>query len=137
MVEYLLDTDHLSYLQKHHPGVIRHITRLSLEDRLLTSVVSIGELLVGVYLLPKGSRQRELFAMYHRLLEQLPVILPVTESVAQKFAEIGAKLRKTGRPIPSNDIWIAAVALNRGAVLVTNDTHFQHIEGLKVENWTR
>jgi predicted nucleic acid-binding protein len=64
-------------------------------------------------------------------------VLPITLDVARKFAQVDAKLRKKGKPIPINDVWVAALALVRKAVLVTNDEHFKHIGNLKIENWTR
>lgn len=137
MAEYLLDTDHLSYVQEGHPTVIRRLSALSPEDRVFTSVVGVAELLRGVYLLPKGRRQRELLTLYHQVLGHMEEVLPMTRLVAEKFAEIEAKLRQKGKPIPVNDVWVAALALERGAVLVTNDAHFAHVEHLRVENWTR
>ncbi|MFQ5740382.1 MAG: PIN domain-containing protein [Acidobacteriota bacterium] len=47
-----------------------------------------------------------------------------------------AKLRHKGKPIPINDVWVAAGALSRNATLVTNDAHFVHVEGLRTANWT-
>ena len=64
-------------------------------------------------------------------------IVPITLSVAEAYAGIDVALRRKGRPIPVNDVWVAAVALTRGAVLVTNDDHFTRVEGLVLENWTR
>lgn len=48
---------------------------------------------------------------------------------------IKSRLRKKGRPIPENDIWIAATAQEHALVLVTRDPHFQEIEDLRVESW--
>jgi len=45
------------------------------------------------------------------------------------------RLRLKGRPIPENDIWIAAVALQHGLPLATRDDHFNEVDGLRVENW--
>lgn len=137
MADYLLDTDHLSYLQERHPNVLNQLTAVSSEGRILTSVVNVGELLLGVYLLSRGRRQRELLSAYHQVIERVEAVLPITRVVADKFAETGAKLRKKGKPIPVNDVWVAAVALSRGAVLVTNDEHFNYVENLEVQNWTR
>lgn len=136
MREYLLDSDHLSYLQKGHPTVVRRLSNLSPEDRVFTSVVGIAELLRGVYVLPKGRRQRELLELYRQVLRQMEEILPITAGVAEKFAEIDARLRKRGKPIPINDVWVAALAQARGAILVTNDVHFTHVDHLALENWT-
>jgi predicted nucleic acid-binding protein len=135
LAEYLLDTDHLSYVQEGHLKVVERLAQLPRGDRVFTSVVGVAELLRGVYLLPKGRRQRELLQLYHQVLGQMEEVLPLGRPVAERFAEIEVKLRKKGKPIPVNDVWVAALALVRGAVLVTNDEHFAHVEHLKVENW--
>jgi tRNA(fMet)-specific endonuclease VapC len=54
---------------------------------------------------------------------------PVT---ADRFGRIAANLRRAGTPIPTNDIWIAAHAMESGAELITLDHHFEHIPGLAV-----
>jgi hypothetical protein len=64
-------------------------------------------------------------------------ILPITSEVAEQFAHIFANLRRRGRPIDTNDIWIAAIARVHNLVVVTNDDHFQYVEGLQVENWSK
>jgi predicted nucleic acid-binding protein len=46
-------------------------------------------------------------------------------------------LRRIGRPIDTNDIWIAAVALVHGLVLVTSDEHFRYIPDLSIEDWSQ
>lgn len=137
MAEYLLDTDHLSYVQEGHSKVVQRLTLLSAEDRVFTSVVGVAELLRGVHLLPKSRRQRELLELYHQVVGQMEEILPINLEVARKFAEIEARLRKKGKPIPVNDVWVASLAWVRGAILVTNDAHFDYVDHLKVENWTQ
>ena len=56
--------------------------------------------------------------------------LPVTYSTARRFARIASSLRHKGKPLPANDIWIAAAALETGAELITFDAQFQHVDGL-------
>jgi predicted nucleic acid-binding protein len=135
--EYLLDTDHLSYLQEGHASVAAHLRSLPPQAKVFTSVVNIAELLRGVHLLPAGRRKKELLALYRQILEQMKEVLPITPEVAEQFAEIDARLRRTGKPIPVNDVWVASVARTRSAILVTNDAHFLAVERLVVENWTR
>jgi tRNA(fMet)-specific endonuclease VapC len=137
LAEYLLDTDHLSYVQEGHPTVVAHLTALPAEDRVLTSVVNIAELLREVHLLPDGQRRRQLLNLYQQVLGRAEEILPITLAVGEQFAETDAKLRRKGRPIPINDVWVAALALVRGAVVVTNDEHFSYVDNLRRENWTR
>lgn len=136
-MEYLLDTNHLSYLEERHVQAVGHLAALLPQDRLLTSVVNVAELLRGVYLLPEGRRRRQLLNQCHQIVQQMDEILPVSLMVAETYAKIDAVLQRKGTPIPPNDLWIAAVALTRGAVLVTNDDHFARVEGLTLENWTR
>ncbi len=135
MALYLLDTDHLSYLQERHPRVLARLSLFRAGDRLFTSVVGVAELLKGIHLLPAGRRQRELLELYHQTLQRMAAILPISRSAAERFAAIDASLRRKGRPIPVNDVWVAAAALVEGAILVTGDAHFTHIDQLKTENW--
>jgi tRNA(fMet)-specific endonuclease VapC len=51
------------------------------------------------------------------------------------YARVRVALKRKGRPIPENDIWIAAQALQHDLVLVTSDAHFKEIDDLKVEQW--
>ena len=137
MAEYLLDTDHLSYVQEGRPEALQRLATLPFDDRVFTSVVNVGELLRGVYLLPRSRRQQELLRLYRKIVREMEEVLPITPMVAEKFAEVDATLRKKGRPIPVNDVWVASLALVRQATLVTNDGHFNYVEGLTVENWVR
>ena len=60
-------------------------------------------------------------------------VLPVTEETALPYAEIDVYLREKGRPIPRNDVWIAAVALEHGLQLLTLDAHFREIPLLLIQ----
>ena len=95
----------------------------------------MGELLRGIYVLADGRKRDQLFRLYHDVLTRMEGILPVTPQAAERFAEIDAMLRRKGRPIPVNDVWVAAVALSEDAVLVTADAHFSHVDHLATENW--
>jgi predicted nucleic acid-binding protein len=58
-------------------------------------------------------------------------VIPVTDSTAEWFAEVKRGLRARGRLIPINDVWIAASCLEHGAVLLSDDAHFDHVDGLR------
>jgi tRNA(fMet)-specific endonuclease VapC len=62
------------------------------------------------------------------------VLLPDVES-ARNYGAIRDELRRKGRPIPDNDIWVAAIARQHNLTLITRDTHFQEIEGLSIGSW--
>ena len=66
---------------------------------------------------------------------QLCTVLNTDSISAQYYGETTAFLFKKGKPIPANDVWIAAVTMQHGLTLVTRDKHFNEIEGLKIANW--
>jgi tRNA(fMet)-specific endonuclease VapC len=58
--------------------------------------------------------------------------VPVTRDTADRYGRIMASLREKGRPIPTNDVWIAAHGLQTGAAVLTADRHFEQVDGLVV-----
>lgn len=62
-------------------------------------------------------------------------VLKIDEETTITYGNIKAALRKKGKPIPENDIWIAAIAKRYGLVVVTRDMHFKEIERLNVKTW--
>ena len=62
-------------------------------------------------------------------------ILSCDEVTGDIYGQIKVQLRTKGRPIPENDIWIAATAMQHGLTLVTRDRHFQEIDGLALATW--
>ncbi len=136
-MNYLLDTNHWSFLQRGHPAVLARLRSLPDEAALYMPVVAQAELLVGVELSADGPRKRELRALYETAIRENTDILDITSDVAERFASIFTRLRRKGRPIETNDIWIAAIALAENLILVSNDTHFHHVDELRIEDWTK
>jgi tRNA(fMet)-specific endonuclease VapC len=62
-------------------------------------------------------------------------ILVCDAATARLYGEIKQSLIRKGRPIPENDIWIAAIARQHGLTLATRDSDFQHVDGLDAEGW--
>jgi tRNA(fMet)-specific endonuclease VapC len=62
-------------------------------------------------------------------------LLDSDEFTARVYGEVKKRLKDKGTPIPENDIWIAAVAMQYNLTLVTRDNHFRHVDGLQVEKW--
>jgi tRNA(fMet)-specific endonuclease VapC len=121
----LLDTNAYSALKRGHPEVAR-LVRHS-QEVLLSSVVA-GELLYGFRC---GSRfERNLDELDEFAANAFVRVVPVTMTTADRFARIAAALRAKGKPIPTNDIWIAAQAMESGADLLSFDEHFSAIDGL-------
>ena len=93
-----------------------------------------GQLLHGA---AKSLRPKANSARVRRLAELLP-IMDVTPAVMETFATVKADLERQGRALDDFDLVIAATALSINYRLVTNnERHFQHIAGLRIENWTR
>lgn len=88
-------------------------------------VIVIGELWAGF---AKGTKRRRNVDELERFLASpLVETLPVDRLTAETFGEMLAALRRAGRPIPVNDIWIAATCARAGATLLTWDAHFRYI----------
>ena len=87
--------------------------------------VVIGELWTGFLL---GTRRAENIRELDEFLNHAVVeIVPIDEEVAHIYGEIVVELRRKGRPLPTNDIWIAATAARAGGTVLTFDNHFQEI----------
>jgi predicted nucleic acid-binding protein len=121
----LLDTNAYSALLRGHDEVADRVRRA---EKVVFSTVVAGELLLGFRL---GSRLKKNMAELDAFLENPYVsLVSVTLTTADRFARIAVALRAKGRPIPTNDIWIAAHAMEAGAELLSFDAHFGAIDGL-------
>lgn len=99
-------------------------------EKLLVSSVVLGELLGGF---AAGGREAKNRAELARFLASPRVsLLPITANTADSYALVYAGLKRKGRPIPTNDLWIAASALEQGAALLSLDAHFALVEGLRL-----
>jgi tRNA(fMet)-specific endonuclease VapC len=124
-VRVLLDTNAYTALRQGQDFVAEQVRN---SEEVLLSIVVVGELLFGFR---NGSRYEENVRALSSFLEDPNVrLLLVTWDTADRFGRLSAALRKKGRPIPTNDIWIAANAMEAGAELISSDPHFSHIDGL-------
>ena len=95
---------------------------------LLIPVIVLGEL-HGAF--EAGSRAREnRAALADFLAESFVVVVPVSAAVARHYGRLYGSLRRAGTPVPANDMWIAATAIDQGACLLTFDRDFDRIAGL-------
>ena len=69
-------------------------------------------------------------------IQEAAEILPIESRVAEHFANIFARLRRAGRRIETNDIWLGAIAFAHDLTVASSDGHLRFIEGLRVEDWT-
>lgn len=109
-------------------GDSRIADELARNDAILLSPVVIAELYDGFV---NGTRTGENRAILERFRNKpRTVCVPITAVTADWYAEIKRILRKKGRPIPINDVWIAASCMEHGARLLTLDANFSEIDGL-------
>ena len=130
---YLLDTDVLSDLVRHPRGPVSARIDDVGEDRILTSVVVVGELRYGA----RRSGSGALVSRVEGLLAHVRVA-PLASAVAFQYARVRAELAASGTPIGPNDLWIAAHALALEATVVTGNTReFARVPRLEVVDWLR
>ena len=132
MSRYLLDTNMASHVIRGDlPGVRERLAALPVHSAAV-SAVTRGELMYG---LAKRGNPTALGALIHEFLIRVE-ILPWTGEVADVYGALRAACRVRGVGLEALDMMIAAQALAVGAILVTRDKAFSHVEnGLKVEDW--
>jgi tRNA(fMet)-specific endonuclease VapC len=129
---YLLDTNICIYIQRNQPPeVFERFQRLKPGEAVI-SVVTWGEFLYGA---EKSQHQAKVLELLEEFAAMVPV-LPMGEKVGHVYGVLRAMLAAQGKPIGSNDLWIAAHAKAEGLTLVSNnDREFKRITGLKLSNW--
>jgi len=110
------------------PGVKE---RLRSAQELLVPLVALGELEYGANLATPPERQREAVRIF---MEGATLLLPTARTAAE-YGRIKAALKTAGTPLPENDVWIAAFAIERNLSLATRDAHFAHVQGLTILDW--
>ena len=133
---YHLDTSAFSDLMREHPQMQTRLGALPPDETVSICAIVRGEILHGLGRLPAGQRREDLTVKASRLFAALPS-LPVSGPVADHYAAIKLTRQSKGLALDENDLWIAATARQSGAILVTRDRDFQHIDGLNVEDWTK
>ena len=104
--------------------------RLVGKSILVCSIV-LGELHYGAR---KSARPEQNLAKIESFIADYP-ILDCAKQTAEQYGVIKHMLETKGKPIPENDLWIAALAIQHSLTLVTRDEHFKRVDGLLVERW--
>ena len=107
------------------------LMRLGQAESIFLSSIVVGELYFGAF---KSGRMEANLSRVETLLEGKD-ILTVDEETSRIYGRIKQELKLKGRPIPENDIWIAAHALQYDLTLITRDAHFSEVTGLRIEHW--
>lgn len=124
-MKLILDTSGYVGFKLGNPDIVDFLTRANI---ILISPVVLGELMFGFI---NGDRFKKNMEELNQFLNHEAVEeIQIGKITADRYSRIAAQLKRQGTPIPANDIWIAAQALEHGAELVTMDKHFEKISGL-------
>ena len=124
----ILDTNALSAIADGEASAVEIVERA---ERLAVPVIVLGEYRLGI----AQSRQRATYQNW--LLEWISAVevLDIDEETTHSYATIGLELKKKGKPIPVNDLWIAAACRQYSLPLLSRDRHFDLVSGLRRLDW--
>jgi tRNA(fMet)-specific endonuclease VapC len=123
-----LDTNIVIRLFKNDPVVVQ---KLASSTSICLAVPVIAELLYGA---ENSARREENLKNYNKFIDTCDV-LHLTRKTAEQYSKIRMKLKRRGNPIPENDLWIAAACIENQMPIITEDEHFDSVEGLIVKKW--
>ena len=127
MIRIVLDTNAYSAFKRGDVSVIEQVARA---DEILIPVPVLAELRLGFR---AGSQEKRNLNELEEFLNSNRVSIPLMgEQTALFYAQVFSTLKQKGTPIPLNDVWIAACTLEAGAILISNDAHFRHIDSLMI-----
>lgn len=124
----LLDS---SVIIAHFRGLIDLFQLVSLREPLFMPLIALGELWKGALKSADPSKHQAKIAALLRIV----AVLNPDSATAERYAHAAVALETKGQPIPENDLWIAAIALELDMPLATRDVHFERVEGLTVLKW--
>ncbi len=125
---FLLDTNIVIALFAETKSVLEHLVEA---EEVFVAAIVLGELQYGAH---KSERIAENIAKIDQFAQNAAV-LACDAGTARHYGVIKNHLRAKGRPIPENDIWIAAVAMQHRVTVVSRDPHFKEIAGLDLHVW--
>lgn len=126
--KFLLDTNIISAWFSGEQSIADKIDHAS---SVYIPITVIGELYYGA--MHSMQKQKNINDI-EKLTNQYKILL-ADKRTAKEYGKIKAMLRRKGRPLPENDIWIAAIAVQHKITLITRDSHFNEIENLKSKKW--
>lgn len=105
--------------------------KLYKQDEILMPVIVMGELYTGINRVTNKAKHLKKLTD----LLTLCTVINIDTNTAKIYGELIAALYKKGKPIPTNDVWIAALAIQHTITIATKDNHFKEIDGLLFEMW--
>ena len=124
----ILDTNGLSAFAEGEPALeplLRKTTQIAIP------VIVLGEYRLGI----AQSRYRATYENWLREWIAAVSVLDIDDETTHSYAAIGAELKKKGKPIPTNDLWIAALCRQHSLPLLSRDRHFDLVTGLRRIAW--
>ena len=124
----ILDTNALSAAAEHDPSALKVVARA---EQIAVPVIVLGEYRLSI----AQSRHR---ASYENWLQEWitsVTVLDIDNETTRSYAVLGLELKKKGKPIPTNDLWIAALCHQHSLPLLSRDRHFDLVPGLKRIDW--
>ncbi len=124
----LLDS---SVVIPHLRGQLDLAAQVAPSEPLFLPLTALGELYKGAF---KSSQSEKNVLLIETFLQTVALLHPDT-STAVHYAQLSLELERKGTPIPENDVWIAALALECAMPLATRDAHFNHVTSLQLLRW--
>jgi len=124
----ILDTNALSAAAELEPEALKAVATA---DRIFVPVIVLGEYRLGI----AQSRHRAAYEAWLQKFLSAVEILDVEDATSRSYAEIALELKRKGKPIPANDLWIAALCRQHSLPLLSRDRHFDAISGLHRVEW--
>jgi predicted nucleic acid-binding protein len=127
-VALILDTNVLSAVADGEPSAMELVAGA---ERVAVPVIVLGEYRLGI----AQSRHRTTYESWLREWIAAVTVLDIDDGTTHSYSAIGLELKKKGKPIPANDLWIAALCRQHSLPLVSRDRHFDFVHGLRRLNW--
>lgn len=135
---YILDTDHISFLQRRNPHVLAKIARIAESNRAVTIITVVEQIQGRLAVIRRARKESDAARAFERLHEAINFyltirVLPYDAAAATEFD----RLRRQKIRIGTQDLRIASIALSRNATVVTSNIRdFGKVPGLKIEDWS-
>jgi len=123
-----LDTSVVIRYLNGNQEIINHVLQFS---TIILPVNVVGELIFGA---ENSGKKLKNLTKYFQFIDAC-VVLPMGRKTAEIYAQTRLKLKQKGKPIPENDIWIAAQCMENNWILATCDSDFNYVDGLSIEQW--
>ena len=127
-MDLILDTNALSAVADGQPDIVRTI---KVATQLAIPVIVLGEFRFGI----ARSRYKSAYEAWLEKCLRTCRVLSVDQETSVEYARLRGELKAAGTPLPSNDIWIAALCRQHSHPILSRDLHFDFVRGLKRQAW--